>query len=72
MHKNWNKDKHQKIYIGLSVVIFALAGLAHLCIALKGWTIQVGFINLPLNISWHALFIAICMVVMGLYYVCKK
>jgi hypothetical protein len=63
-----NREKHQKIYFGLSVLIFTLVGTGHFFRLFYDWTVVIGGIALPPLISWLALFVTLMMVIMGVSY----
>ena len=65
---DWNKNKHRKIYIALTLIIFTLVGCAHLLILGSGMTMRVGFIVLPQSINLYAIVMAFLMVVMAGFY----
>ncbi|MCI0619474.1 hypothetical protein L0Y40_00345 [Candidatus Wolfebacteria bacterium] len=63
-----NPEKHRKIYLGLSVLIFTLVGIAHLFRIFYGWVVVIGGITIPFTVSWLALFVTLMMVIMGAWY----
>lgn len=67
--KKWNKEKHERIYIGLCVTIFALVGIFHATRLIRGWNISVGTVSLPYTLSVLATVLIILMLIMGGYYI---
>lgn len=67
-----NKQKHQRIYIALTVLIFALVACGHILILGSGKTIAIGYITLPSIVNLYAVVIALLMLVMGGYYLLDR
>jgi hypothetical protein len=53
-------------YATVSAFIFAIVAIAHLARLLKGWTVQIGTLSVPMSVSWIGLLIAALLAFWGL------
>jgi hypothetical protein len=53
-------------YAAVSAFIFAIVAIAHLARLLKGWTVQIGTLSVPMSVSWIGLLIAALLAFWGL------
>lgn len=67
-----NREKHLKVYLALSVLIFLIAGGAHTWRLFKNWPLFMGPVEIPTAVSALAIFVTLAMIVMGVYYLVKK
>ncbi len=63
-----NFNKHLVHFIALAVVLFIIAGLAHLFLLLNGIQIAVVGILIPIYISYFVIAVSFFMTIMGIYY----
>ena len=52
------KAMDQKTYLSITEPIFAIVALLHLTRIFYGWSVQVGYFNVPAWISWIGLIAA--------------
>lgn len=64
-------DIHKRRFITLTTVIFALIAVGHSIRIMQGWSLKIGYIALPMSVSYLAVLLALCMCVMGIYYLHK-
>ncbi len=53
-------------YAAVSASIFAIVAIAHLARLIKGWTVQIGTLSVPMSVSWSGLLVAALLAFWGL------
>jgi len=66
-----NKEKHLKRYLKITVLFFTIELLLQLAVIKNGWNIKIGETEMPFFLSYVAVFIAVSMIFMGVYYIRK-
>lgn len=66
-----NHEKHLRRYLKITTFVFAIIGILHAVRLYKKWGVFIGDISIPLSLSWLAIFVALCMFLMGLMYLKK-
>ena len=61
-----------KNYFRFSVFIFFLVAVAHALRLIYGWTVTVGFVEIPFLVSWLAVFITVVLTIAGMSYIRKS
>ncbi|MCD5390047.1 MAG: hypothetical protein LR005_01540 [Candidatus Pacebacteria bacterium] len=61
-------NKHLRYFLAIIKTLFALSGIAHICILVKGFELNIGGMFLPTYVSYLVIFISIMMVIMAYYY----
>lgn len=64
-------DKHIRRFIKLSTTIFVLVGVGHTLRIGYDWSLEIGGFAMPMYISYLVVFMLVCMVIMGMYYLRK-
>jgi hypothetical protein len=68
MRRFGNYNTHQRRFIGLATVIFALVAILHAGRVLLGGNLIIGGVALPQSLSVLAAFVTAMMAIMGGYY----
>jgi len=58
-----------KNYFKFCVFIFALGAIFHILRLIYGWTVTVGFVEIPFSVSWLAAFVAVVLAITGMGFV---
>jgi hypothetical protein len=61
----WGENKMSNSYAVVSALIFAVVAIAHVVRLTKGWKVQIGTYNVPMNVSWVALVVAALIAIWG-------
>jgi len=61
-----------KNYFRFCVFIFALVAIFHALRLIYGWTVTVGFVEIPVSVSWLAVFIATVLAIAGAGFIRKS
>jgi hypothetical protein len=52
-------------YATVTVLIFAIVAIMHLVRIINGWLVEVGPHNIPMNVSWAGLVVAVLLAIWG-------